>query len=81
MITQYYTPTKVLFGKGAYLEAGRLLDSLDYDSFDDIILPAYNSCEGTYGDLWSHNPALDLEFRRFSSDSWVEFQKMQIDIL
>ncbi len=60
---------------------GSVFWSLDYDSFDDIILPAYNSCEGTYGDLWSHNPALDLEFRRFSSDSWVNYQKIQIDIL
>ncbi|MCC8161545.1 MAG: beta-galactosidase [Oscillospiraceae bacterium] len=60
---------------------GNVFWSLEYDSFDDIILPAYNSCEGTYGDLWSHNPALDLDFRRFSSDSWVKYQNMQIDIL
>ena len=60
---------------------GSVFWSLDYDSFDDVILPAYNSCEGDYGDLWSHNPALDLEFCRFSSDSWVNYQKMQIDIL
>ncbi|MCD8179876.1 MAG: beta-galactosidase [Firmicutes bacterium] len=60
---------------------GNVFWSLEYDSFDDIILPAYNSCEGAYGDLWSHNPALDLEFRRFSSDSWVKYQKLQIDIL
>lgn len=60
---------------------GSVFWSLDYDSFDDIILPKYNSCEGTYGDLLSHNPALDLEFRRFSSDSWARYQKMQIDIL
>ena len=60
---------------------GNVFWSLDYDSFSDVILPAYNACEGTYGDRWSHNPALDLEFRRFSSDSWVEYQKMQIEIL
>ena len=36
---------------------GSIFWSLNYDSFDDIILPKYNSCEGTYGDLWSHNPA------------------------
>ncbi|MBR0028458.1 MAG: beta-galactosidase [Clostridia bacterium] len=60
---------------------GSVFWSLDYDSFEDVILPAYNSCEGDWGDLWSHNPALDLEFRRFSSDSWVNYQKMQIDIL
>lgn len=60
---------------------GSVFWSLDYDSFEDIILPAYNSCEGTCGDLWSHNPALDLEFRRFASNSWVDYQKMQIDII
>lgn len=60
---------------------GNVFWSLDYDSFDDVILPAYNSCESVHGDTWSHNPALDLEFRRFSSDSWVDYQKMQIDIL
>ncbi len=60
---------------------GNVFWSLNYASFDDMILPAYNSCENTFGDLWSHNPALDLEFRRFSSDSWVKYQKMQIDIL
>lgn len=60
---------------------GSVFWSLDYDSFDEVILPAYNSCEGTYGDLWSHNPGLDLEYRRFSSDSWVKYQKMQIDII
>lgn len=55
--------------------------SLDFDSFEDIILPAYNACENPHGDTWSHNPSLDLEFRRFSSDSWVNYQKMQIDII
>ena len=60
---------------------GSVFWSLDYDSFDEVILPAYNSCEGTYGDLWSHNPGLDLEYRRFASDSWVKYQKMQIDII
>ncbi len=60
---------------------GSVFWSLDYDSFDDIILPAYNACEGTFGDLWSHNPALDLEYRRFASESWVDYQKMQIDII
>ena len=57
---------------------GSVFWSLNYDSFDDIILPKYNSCEGTYGDLWSHNPALDLEFRRFSSDTWVNYQKCRL---
>jgi len=60
---------------------GSVFWSLDYDSFDDMILPAYNSCESVHGDVWSHNPSLDLEFRRFSSDSWVRYQKIQIDII
>lgn len=60
---------------------GNVFWSLDYDSFDDMILPAYNACEPPSGNLWSHNPALDLEYRRFSSDSWVKYQKRQIDII
>lgn len=60
---------------------GTVFWSLDFDSFDDIILPSYNSCENTWGNNWSHNPALDLEYRRFASDSWVKYQKMQIDII
>lgn len=60
---------------------GTVFWSLELDSFDDVILPAYNSCEGDYGNLWSHNPSLDLEYRRFASESWVKYQKMQIDII
>ncbi len=60
---------------------GTVFWSLEFDSFDDIILPTYNSCEGGYDDIWSHNPSLDLEYRRFMSDSWVKYQKMQIDII
>ena len=55
--------------------------SLTYDSFDDVILPKYNSCEPENAHGWSHNPSLDLEYRRFASDSWVSYQKMQIDII
>lgn len=55
--------------------------SLGFESFDDIILPTYNSCEGDYGNTWSHNPSLDLDYRRFASDSWVKYQQMQIDII
>ena len=53
--------------------------SLQYSSFDDIILPVYNSCEPENAHGWSHNPSLDLEYRRFASDSWVDYQKLQID--
>lgn len=55
--------------------------SLQYESFDDIILPVYNSCEPENEKGWSHNPSLDLEYRRFASDSWVEYQKLQADVI
>ena len=58
---------------------GTVFWSLDFDSFDDIILPAYNSCEPESAHQWSHNPSLDLEYRRFASDSWVEYQQLQAD--
>lgn len=60
---------------------GTVFWSLQYSSFDDIILPGYNSCEPENAQSWSHNPSLDLDYRRFSSDSWINYQKMQIDII
>lgn len=60
---------------------GTVFWSLAFDDFDDIILPVYNSCEPENEHSWSHNPSLDLEYRRFSSDSWVNYQKMQADII
>lgn len=53
--------------------------SLKYTSFEDVILPVYNSCEPENAQSWSHNPSLDLEYRRFASDSWVQYQKLQVD--
>ncbi len=60
---------------------GNVFWSLDYDSFEDMILPGYNSCEGELHPNFAHNPSLDLEYRRFASDSWVEYQKEQIRII
>ena len=60
---------------------GMVFWSLDLDSFDDIVLPGYNSCEGELVQNPAHNPSLDLEYRRFASDSWVRYQRMQADIL
>jgi len=60
---------------------GTVFWSQEYSSFDDIILPAYTSCEGTYGARWTHNPSLDMDFYRFSSDSWIEYGQMQADII
>lgn len=44
---------------------GTVFWSQEYSSFDDVILPFYTSCEGTYGDQWAHNPSLDMDFYRF----------------
>lgn len=60
---------------------GSVFWSLGYDSFEDVILPAYNSCEGECNPNFAHNPSLDLEYRRFASDSWVKYQNMQVDII
>lgn len=60
---------------------GTVFWSQEYSSFNDVILPAYTSCEGTYGDRWAHNPSLDMDFYRFSSDSWIKFEQMQSDII
>lgn len=60
---------------------GTVFWSLQYPSFDDIILPVYNSCEPENAHGWSHNPSLDLEYRRFASDSWVDYQKLQIEVI
>lgn len=60
---------------------GTVFWSQEYADFDDVILPAYTSCEGTYGDRYAHNPSLEMDFKRFSSDSWIKYQQMQIDII
>jgi len=60
---------------------GTVFWSQEYSSFQDVILPAYTSCEGTYGESRAHNPSLEMDFYRFSSDTWVRFQQMQIDII
>ena len=60
---------------------GTVFWSQQYDSFDDVILPAYTSCEADYGDRRAHNPSLEMDFYRFSSDSWIEYEQLQADII
>ncbi|MBQ7679152.1 MAG: beta-galactosidase [Butyrivibrio sp.] len=60
---------------------GTVFWSQTYDSFEDVILPAYNSCEPENSRRFSHNPSLDMEFMRFSSESWVAFAARQAQIL
>ncbi len=60
---------------------GTVFWGLDFESFEDIILPGYNACEGENYINPAHNPSLELEYRRFASDSWVNFQQLQIDCI
>lgn len=60
---------------------GTVFWSHEYESFDDVILPAYSSCEPTCGDARTHNPSLEMDFYRFSSDSWIKYQEMQTAII
>jgi beta-galactosidase len=48
-----------------------------YTDWDQIPLPEDDGYFPTYGP----NPALDLDYRRFSSDAVVRFQEAQLDIL
>lgn len=60
---------------------GTVFWSMQFDSFDDIILPAYSACDSEYGNNPNHNPALELDYSRFASDTWVKYQQIHIDIL
>lgn len=60
-------------------EWGTIFWSQTYGSWDELILPTYTVCEDS--DPRSHglNPGLLLDFCRFSSDSTIAYQKLQID--
>ncbi len=55
-------------------EWGTIFSSQLFTSWDQVHLPTYSVHQG-------HNPGLVLDFRRFSSDSVVKYQRLQIDIL
>ncbi|MGP6088446.1 beta-galactosidase [Antarctobacter jejuensis] len=52
---------------------GNVFWSMDYDSFDQIDLPNLTVTEP--------NPSHVLDFRRFSSDQVVSFNRLQVDII
>ena len=69
-------------------EWGTVFWSHTYGSWDEIPLPRYSSSDGfsqnpEFGSIlstpYNHNPGLLLDFHRFSSDSVVEYQKLQIE--
>ncbi|MGO4545988.1 beta-galactosidase [Paenibacillus sp. 2TAB23] len=55
-------------------EWGTIFSSQSYTGWEQLHLPTYSVHQG-------HNPGLALDFRRFSSDSVVKYQQLQLDIL
>jgi beta-galactosidase len=60
---------------------GTVFWSQIYRSFDEILLPKASTCETSCPDTKGQNPSLFLDYKRFSSDSVISFQKLQLDIL
>lgn len=62
-------------------EWGTVFWSQTYHSWDEIVLPEYTACEAPNQRSFAHNPALLLDFSRFSSDSVIRYQNLQIEQL
>ncbi|MGI6189676.1 MAG: beta-galactosidase, partial [Caldicoprobacteraceae bacterium] len=60
---------------------GTVFWSQTYNDWDEIILPYYTVCEDSDHRFHGHNPGLLLDFYRFSSDSVVSYQKLQVDLI
>ena len=58
---------------------GTVFWSQEYRSFGEIIPPAFTAVE--QAGRHTHNPGLLLDYQRFSSDSVVRYQKLQIDLI
>ena len=59
-------------------EWGTVFWSQTYTSFEEIILPAYTTCDESDMCNHGHNLGLLLDYNRFASDSIVNYQKLQI---
>lgn len=58
---------------------GTVFWSQTYRRFDEVVLPAFSAVEQP--ERFTHNPGLLLDYQRFSSDSVVDYQKLQIDVI
>lgn len=58
-------------------EWGTIFWSQTYGSWNELILPGYSSSSSENGN--SHNPGMLLDYYRFSSDSVIKYQRIQID--
>lgn len=59
-------------------EWGTIFWSQSYKSWDELIIPKGYKEPISY---LLHNPGLSLDYFRFSSDSYIRYQKIQIDII
>ncbi|MBC7959243.1 MAG: beta-galactosidase [Vallitaleaceae bacterium] len=64
-------------------EWGTIFWSQTYNSFKEVIVPAYTQCDGDseMSGKATHNPGLLLDYMRFQSDAIIKYQKLQIDII
>ncbi len=58
---------------------GTVFWSQEYTAWEQIPVPVRNVRSGSPGS--AHNPALYLDFARFTSDTWVRYQQLQVRIL
>lgn len=58
---------------------GTVFWSQEYSAWQQIPVPLRNVRSGAPGS--AHNPALYLDFARFTSESWVRYQRIHIEIL
>jgi beta-galactosidase len=60
---------------------GTVFWSQIYNSFEEVIIPRAGACYDTCHDTQGQNPALLLDYYRFSSDSVIRFAKESTDII
>ncbi len=60
---------------------GTVFWSQTYSDWQEVILPKYTVVDTQAPDAFNHNPGLLLDFFRFSSDSSVAYQDVQLDVL
>ncbi len=58
---------------------GTVFWSQEYSAWEQIPTPMRNVRPGSPGS--AHNPSLYLDFARFTSESWVQYQQLQVQIL
>lgn len=60
-------------------EWGTIFWSQTYGNWDEVILPAFTVCDNSDVYNRGHNPGLFLDYSRFSSDSVVAYQNLQVN--